>query len=104
LSGDNEKSTEPLVELEIIVHLCDDDSIKGIWRAGSNISHDVDENMFLDIPQSGVQQKFNATKSAGAAVRCNLEDKCKQLAYGVTDDGDSERNARSGLLEIEDVH
>jgi len=104
LSGDDQRSTEPIVELEIILHLCDDNSIKGVWRAGSDISHDVNENVFLDIPRSGIQRKFNTTQPAGEAVRCNWEDECKQLAYGVTDDEDSERNARSRLSEIEDVH
>ena len=55
LSGDNQEGAEPVVGLKIIVHLCDDDSIKGVWRADSDISHDIDENVFFDIPWTGVQ-------------------------------------------------
>jgi len=45
--------------------MCDDDTIKGIWKAGSDISHDVDENVFLDISRSRVQQKFGAIQQQG---------------------------------------
>ena len=55
LSGDGDKGAEPVVDLEIIVHLCVDDNTKGVWRANRYISHDVDENVFFDIPWSGVQ-------------------------------------------------
>ena len=69
--SDNDKSAEPVVaELEIIFHLCDDNSIKGIWKASSNISHNVYENGFLDIP--GVQRNSMPPNQWGRWYRMNV--------------------------------
>lgn len=51
MSDDSQKSADPVVELEIVVHLCDDDGIKGAWGANNNISYNVYKNVF---PTSGV--------------------------------------------------
>jgi hypothetical protein len=58
LGGDDKETTKPIINRYVIVELSYDDGIESVWRPNGHVCHDVDENMFLDIPRAGVQREF----------------------------------------------
>jgi len=55
LRGQDEGKGEPVPKLEVIENFGNDNGVEGIRTTYRNICHDVDENVFLDVPWTFVQ-------------------------------------------------
>lgn len=58
LGGDDEESTKPIINRDVVVQFGDDDGIYGVWGSNGHVCHDVDEDVLLDIPGAGVEREF----------------------------------------------
>lgn len=90
LSGEDKDETEPEAELDFVVVLSDDDGGEGVWRTDGDVGHDEDEDVFLDVPRTGVEGDFVATEEAGKTEDADRECVGEEFAPGVGDEEEHE--------------
>lgn len=118
MGGKDKNEGEPVAGLEAVKDFEDDDGIEGVRRADSDVGHDVDEDVFLDVPRSWVQAELDGVGEGEWAqdmeqrarhrqrnhprgevrkrnsVRRNGEGECQELADGIRQQQKHERHDR----------
>lgn len=54
LGSNDQQRLEPVVGSEVVLQLGDDDGVDGIGRPDGYVGHDVNEDMFLDVPRARI--------------------------------------------------
>lgn len=103
LGGDDEESTKPIINGNVVVELAYDDGIESVWGTNSHVCHDVDENMLLDIPGARVKREFQAAQPSRETIGVDWEDESREFANGITYDQKRKgRDTRGRLSEVEE--
>jgi hypothetical protein len=103
LSRENEKNGEAKAKTDVIVMFANDNSVECVGGTDSDIGHNEDKSMFLDVPRARVERVFRATEPSGETVCGDGEDDGKEFPDGVCDEEEEEGNdGRSGGTEVEE--
>lgn len=103
LGGEDEDEGEPEAELDVVVELADDDGGERVRGPDGDVGHDVDEDVFLDVPRTGVEGELGAAEEAGEAVGADGEGVGEELSEWMCDEEEHEGPyGRCGRTEVEE--
>src|SRR6267154_1944666 len=90
----------------MVVKLCDHDSVDSVRRANGHVRHNVDKNMFLDVPWSRIERKLVTTKIPWETISRDRENESEEFSNWIAYEQEGKGgDTRGRLSEVkEKVH